>query len=84
MEGRVSVTESDLLAALRAERQVGEDGPPDAFTVADLADAMDCSVSVVQKRLKRMIRDGQAEYAGTRLTRDIAGRPQRVPVYRAL
>lgn len=80
----MSVTESDLLAALRAERQVSEDGPPDAFSATELAEAMDCSVSFIQRRLRRMIRDGQAEYAGTRLVRDIIGRPQRVPVYRAL
>ena len=81
---RINVSESDLLAALKAERQVSDDGPPDAFTATELAEAMDCSVSSVQRRLKRMIRDGQAEYAGTRLVRDIRDKPQRVPVYRAL
>ena len=81
-ETRITVTDSDLLEALReAIERRGEDSPDDAFSVDELSDAMGCHPATARKAIKRMIGAGTVEPVRVK-RRAMDGRLANVVAYR--
>ncbi|NIR76801.1 MAG: hypothetical protein GWN53_17380 [Gammaproteobacteria bacterium] len=81
---RIEVTESELLEALQEATDAEPDwGPSDAHTVRELAAAMDVDRSVVRRKLRPLIFDGQAEAVKVRRPA-MDGSLRKVPAYRLL
>lgn len=61
LEDAATFTEGDLLAALEAAMRHADDGPADAFTVAQLADRTGATVAHVRRALLRLKEQGRLE-----------------------
>lgn len=83
MESRVSITESEILHALREAMQEQDSGVSDAFTVAELCETTQRGEKTVRKMLRSLIQSGRAEVV-QKPTVDLTGKTIRVPAYRAL
>ena len=80
MSERISITESELVRALRAETAIDDDAPADAETVSDLCARLSLGPNAIAKRLAKYRAQGRLEeYCVVRC--DTQGRPHRMRAY---
>lgn len=77
---RVSVTESDLVAALRAASEADAAPLEGVFTSQDVRRALSCGDDMARRRIREMIAAGRASPVKVQVS-DISGRRLRVPAY---
>lgn len=78
MEGVLSITESEVLEALR--RAFGEQ--PDGFSSIEFAEALGISVECARDKMRKLYRAGSLKCTGRRSVQAIDGRRTTVPVYK--
>lgn len=81
MAPRLTVTESELLAALRQMNPASHDGPADAHTIHELARIMDLDERLVRRRMLAIFEAGGLEVVWVRRP-GMDGRRCKVPAYR--
>jgi hypothetical protein len=74
-----SITEAELLEELRAA--LGDPGPDDAYTSAEIAELLACSVETARTRIKPLILAGRMSPVKVQRRR-MDGQMQRVSAYR--
>lgn len=80
MATRVSVTESELIAAVREAAAMPDDAPADAMTVAEMQTALGLSAQGVRRALDKLRAAGRlAAYRVRRV--DVSGRGMIVNAY---
>lgn len=77
----ISISESEILDALREVGGLSPGRPEGAFTTRELAAAWGIDTTTVQRRIKPLILTGRMECVRI-IEIDIAGRPQQTPAYR--
>ena len=81
MQSRVTITQAELLEALREAAQRSEEGPEGAYTTEELAELTGIYRGKVKETIRALIRLGKAECVHVRRP-SIDGRMFRVPAYR--
>lgn len=81
MSDRLTITEGDILEALREALEQGTDAPDDAYTANELAEATGVHIRKTRAILTEILKRGEAEVVKVRRT-GMDGRNSLVPAYR--
>lgn len=81
MSDRLSITDSEILAELRAALETPTEDPEGAYTAAELAEATGLHIRRLRAKLVEILKRGDAEVVKVRRT-GMDGRNSLVPAYR--
>lgn len=81
MDGRVAISESELLEAVRTALQ-RDPGPNDAWTREELEVIMGCCETTAQRRIRKLVKQGLWEFAGKKPGVQSNGVPRLIDAYR--